>query len=349
MKDRRVSQNFYDWLEYFNKLTSQRINSLLQKRNYKSNLLYTILPEYPSRRGKGIRPSLCLACCMASGGNVLDALNSAVAIELFHNAFLIKDDIEDGSEFRRKQETIVSKYGSPIAINVGDALAVLAINLLLENVDTVGVSKALHVLTEVQKMAQNAVEGQAMELEWIRENEWNISNKDYYLMCSKKTSWYTAAVPCRVGTIIGSSTINRDNLESITKFGLNLGMGFQIQDDILNLVGNVSEYGKEINGDLFEGKRTLMMILLFKNATSTEKNRIIRISRKKRNSKTQEDIEYLRELMDKYSCIQNSANISRSFIQKAIQAVEKECNWIENKDIKSFLRDMAKYVIERHK
>jgi geranylgeranyl diphosphate synthase type II len=182
MKDGGVSENFDDLLEYFNNLTSQRINHLLQKRNYKSNLLYTILPEYPSRRGKGIRPSLCLACCMASGGNVMDALNSAVAIELFHNAFLIKDDIEDGSEFRRKQETIVSKYGSPIAINVGDALAVLAINLLLENVDTVGVSKALRVLTEVQKMAQNAVEGQAMELEWIRKNEWDISNKDYYLM-----------------------------------------------------------------------------------------------------------------------------------------------------------------------
>lgn len=343
-----VSQNFFDFLDYFNKLTSDRMNRLLQKRNYRSNLLYMILPEYPSRKGKGIRPSLCLASCVALGGNVMDALNSAVAIELFHNAFLIKDDIEDGSEFRRKQKTIVSKYGSPIAINVGDALAVLAINLLLENVDTVGVSKALRVLTEFQKMAQNAVEGQAMELEWIRKNEWNISNRDYYLMCSKKTSWYTAAVPCRVGTIIGSSTINRDNLESITKFGLNLGMGFQIQDDILNLIGNVSKYGKEINGDLFEGKRTLMMILLFKNATSIEKDRIIRISKKKRNSKTQEDIEYLRDLMDKYSCIQKSANISGSFIQRAIQVIEKECNWIEDKDIKSFLRDMARYVIERH-
>ena len=343
-----VSQNFFDFLDYFNKLTYKRINHLLEKRNYKSNLLYRILPEYPSRRGKGIRPSLCLASCMASGGNVMDALNSAAAIELFHNAFLIKDDIEDGSEFRRKQETIVSKYGSSIAINVGDALAVLAINLLLENVEKVGVSKALRVLSEVQKMAKNAVEGQAMELEWIRKNEWNIANRDYYLMCNKKTSWYTAAVPCRVGTIIGSSTVDRDNLESITKFGLNLGMGFQIQDDILNLIGNVSEYGKEINGDLLEGKRTLMMIILFKNAASIEKDRIVHISRKKRNSKTQRDIEYLRDLMDKYSCIQKSANISQSFIQKAIQVLEKECNWIENKDIKSFLRDMAKYVVERH-
>src|SRR5215208_5770025 len=107
-----VLQTFINYLEYFNKLTSQKIDYLLQKRNYKSNLLYRILPEYPSRRGKGIRPALCLASCMASGGNVMDAVNSAVAIELFHNAFLIKDDIEDGSEFRRKQETIVSKYGS---------------------------------------------------------------------------------------------------------------------------------------------------------------------------------------------------------------------------------------------
>jgi geranylgeranyl diphosphate synthase, type II len=341
-------QTFINYLEYFNKLTSQKIDYLLQKRNYKSNLLYRILPEYPSRRGKGIRPALCLASCMASGGNVMDAVNSAVAIELFHNAFLIKDDIEDGSEFRRKQETIVSKYGSSVAINVGDALAVLAINLLLENVDKIGVSKTLNVLTEIQIMAQNAVEGQAMELEWIRRNEWNIANNDYYLMCTKKTSWYTAAVPCRIGTIIGSSSLNKDYLKAKTKFGLNLGMGFQIQDDILNLIGNQNEYGKEINGDLLEGKRTLIMILLFKHATYTEKDRIIRISKKERNCKTQHDIKYLRELIEKYSCIQKSAIISRRFIQKAIRALEKECNWIENKEIKYFLRDMARYVIERH-
>jgi geranylgeranyl diphosphate synthase, type II len=343
-----ASENFFHYIDYFNRLTSSTINHLLRKRNYKSDLLYRILPEYPSRKGKGIRPSLCLASCIASGGNVIDALNTAVAIELFHNAFLIKDDIEDGSEFRRKQETIVSKYGYPIAINVGDALAVLAINLLLENVDKIGVSKALRVLNEVQRMAQNAVEGQAMELEWIRKNEWNIANRDYYLMCNKKTCWYTAAVPCRVGTIIGSSTVNKDNLKSLTKFGLNLGMGFQIQDDILNLMGNKTEYGKEINGDLLEGKRTLIMIILFKNATSIEKSRIISISRKKRNSKTQEDIQYLRGLIDKYSCIDRSARISRRFIQKAIQVLEKECKWIESQDIKSFLEDMAKYVIERH-
>jgi geranylgeranyl diphosphate synthase type II len=126
-----VSENFTNYLKYFNKLTSQKIDDLLQKRNFKSNLLYKVLPEYPSRKGKGIRPALCLASCMASGGNVMDAVNSAVAIELFHNAFLIKDDIEDNSEYRRKQETIKSKYGVPIAINVGDALAVIAINLLL--------------------------------------------------------------------------------------------------------------------------------------------------------------------------------------------------------------------------
>jgi geranylgeranyl pyrophosphate synthase len=90
------------------------------------------------------------------------------------------------------------------------------------------------------------------------------------------------------------------------------------------------------------------MIILFKNATSIEKSRIISISRKKRNSKTQEDIQYLRGLIDKYSCIDRSARISRRFIQKAIQVLEKECKWIESQDIKSFLEDMAKYVIERH-
>lgn len=138
-----LRQDFYDNLEAFRNLTFEKIDRFIVKKQYSSDLLRSGLLEYPSRRGKGIRPAICIGSCLACGGDVDDALNSAAAIELFHNAFLVKDDTEDESEYRRNKQTIVSKYDPSTAINIGDALAVLAIKLLINNVETIGVHKAL--------------------------------------------------------------------------------------------------------------------------------------------------------------------------------------------------------------
>ena len=175
---------FHKNIENFRKITFQTIDKNIKKKKYQSKLLYDVLPEYPSRAGKGIRPALCIGSCLASGGKLNDVLNSAAAIELFHNAFLVKDDIEDDSEFRRNEKTIVAKYGPAVAINIGDALAVLAIRLLINNVEQTGVHKALDIVDEIQKMAVITVEGQAMELEWRRRKEWNLTKR-------KNTSWST--------------------------------------------------------------------------------------------------------------------------------------------------------------
>lgn len=340
--------NFYRQLQYFKEITTKKIDLLLKKRNYRSNLLYNILPEYPSRGGKSIRPALCFASCLAIGGNETDAMNSAIAIELFHNAFLIKDDIEDDSEYRRKEHTLKEKYGIPIAINIGDALAVLAINLLLDNVDTIGVSKTLRIFEEIKNMAKFTVEGQAMELEWIRKNQWSVDNYDYYSMCKRKTAWYTAAIPCRVGIIAGArSFISYDHLKSITKFGINLGLSFQIQDDILNLVAN-KEYGKEINGDIWEGKRTLIIIKLFEYASNLEKKKIISIHEKERTKKSTKDVKYIRNLIDKYDCINECNTISKRYAKKSIEILDDHCDWLADKKMKLFLRQMAEFVVERH-
>lgn len=198
-------------------------------------------------------------------------------------------------------------------------------------------------------MAITTVDGQAMELEWIRDNKWNLKNSDYYLMCTKKTSWYTASSPCRIGAMIGFPDITEENLDSLTRYALNLGLGFQIQDDVLNLIGDESEYGKEINGDLLEGKRTLIMIILFNSATRSEKSRIKEIFAKKRASRSKKEIQYIRSLIDRYNCIERSVAISKSYAYEAIKVLDRECDWMENKAMKDFLRDLALYVVERHK
>src|SRR5262245_63529463 len=104
--------------------------------------LYDLLADYPFREGKGLRPAILFAACRAVGGRTEQALLSATALELFHNAFLVHDDVEDGSEFRRGKVTLFETHGVPVAVNVGDATNVLALDLLLGNTTAIGGRKA---------------------------------------------------------------------------------------------------------------------------------------------------------------------------------------------------------------
>jgi geranylgeranyl diphosphate synthase, type II len=118
----------------------EELNRLLaERRRTGYGPLYDLLADYPFREGKGLRPAICFAACRAAGGLTEQALLSATALELFHNAFLVHDDIEDGSQFRRGKVTLFEDHGVPIAINVGDATNVLAMELLLGNTARIGV------------------------------------------------------------------------------------------------------------------------------------------------------------------------------------------------------------------
>ena len=155
--------------------------------------LYDMLADYPHREGKGLRPAICFAACRAVGGQTEQAILSATALELFHNAFLIHDDVEDESEFRRGKLTMLRAKGAPIAINVGDATNVLAMEPLLGNTERLGVRKALLILRDIERMARESVEGQAIELGWIAERKFDLSDRDYVRMAYKKTCWYTVS------------------------------------------------------------------------------------------------------------------------------------------------------------
>src|SRR5439155_27098748 len=125
----------------------ERLFELRRKSGY--GPLYDLLADYRFREGKGLRPAILFAACRAAGGRTEQALLSATALELFHNAFLVHDDVEDGSQFRRGRVTLLEEHGAPVAINVGDATNVLALELLLGNTTTLGVRKALLVFREV--------------------------------------------------------------------------------------------------------------------------------------------------------------------------------------------------------
>ena len=222
--------------------------------------LWDLVAEYPGRGGKAIRPALCLATTVAFGGELDEALPSAVALELLHNAFLVHDDIEDASLLRRGRPTLHAEHGVPLAINAGDALAVLAGAALRENRRRLGSRLASRIGDEFDLMARRTIEGQARELGWRRDVVCDLGPDDYLDLIMHKTCWYTTIHPLRVGALIGS--LGRSDLDSLVRFGFYLGAAFQIRDDLLNLIGDEAKYGKESCGDLYEGKRTLMVIHL---------------------------------------------------------------------------------------
>jgi geranylgeranyl diphosphate synthase, type II len=241
--------------------------------------LYELMCEYPLRGGKALRPALCIATCRALGGMLEAVLRSAAAIELYHNAFLVHDDVEDGSELRRSEPTLHRKYGVPIAVNVGDGMLALSMMSLLANTETIGVGRALRVLDTVSRMARESAEGQMMELDWIARASWALHDQSYLRMVFKKTTWYSFITPVRVGVI--ASGASNDRMIAFTRFAARLGVAFQIQDDVLNLTGS-GEYGKEIAGDLWEGKHTLILIHAIRSATPADRAEAIRILAKPR-------------------------------------------------------------------
>ncbi|MBI3015732.1 MAG: polyprenyl synthetase family protein [Candidatus Tectomicrobia bacterium] len=303
------------------------------------------LAEYPLRAGKGLRPALCLATCQAFGGRLEHALQSAVALELFHNAFLVHDDVEDESIHRRGEPTIHRKYGVAIAINVGDALNVLSMTPLLNNLEVLGLEKTLRIFKEIERMARESVEGQAMELEWVKNRHWNLTDRHYHVMTCKKTCWYTCITPCRIGAIIGGS--NNANLDAFIRFGYYMGVAFQIQDDLLNLVGEEGRYGKETAGDIWEGKRTLMLIKLLQRCSAREHQRMVRVMSKPREGKTAPEVEEVLGLMYKYGCLDYGRDVSRRFAESARTIFLGEMGDLAETPHRRFLEEMIDYVIYR--
>lgn len=331
-------------LDQYKAITAEALQPFFQPRE-PMKYLYDLVPSYPSRGGKGLRPALCIATCRAFGGSTHSALKSAAAIELFHNGFLIHDDIEDGSEFRRGKPTLHAEQGIGIAVNVGDAMNVLSISPLMQNLSTLGPKLTWEVFTEIEHMVRQSVEGQAMELGWIRDNVCNLTEDDYLRMTLKKTCWYTCIHPCRIGGLIGTG--GSLGLDRFNRFAYFMGAAFQIQDDILNLVGECKKYGKEIGGDIWEGKRTLMLIHLLNNCTYTEKSQIKAFLAVPRKDRLQKDVRWIYRLMAKYKSIEYARKSAQQLAGEALKEFPDAYGDATDSEDKRFIQQIVEYMIAR--
>jgi geranylgeranyl diphosphate synthase type II len=158
--------------------------------------LYEPLADYPRRAGKGLRAALCLAACSAHGGSEDDALAAAAAIELAHSAFLVHDDIQDGSDWRRGHPTLHRRVGVPLALNAGDALAVLGLEVLRAGTGGLGRRLGLRILDEFSSAMWQTLEGQAMELGWRRDGVTSLSPRTTWSWCCARPAGTRPLLRC---------------------------------------------------------------------------------------------------------------------------------------------------------
>ncbi|HSP99392.1 MAG TPA: polyprenyl synthetase family protein [Candidatus Dormibacteraeota bacterium] len=330
-------------LEEYGARTRAALQSYLPAREPR-RYLYDLLADYPRRAGKMMRPSLCIATARAFGARLEDALGTAVAIELLHNALLIHDDIEDGSTERRGRPTLHVLHGVPLAINAGSMLSLISLRPLIENAGTMGPRLSFRILEETERMARESAEGQAMELGWRRDNSPDVDEAAYLEMVLKKTCWLATIYPSRVGALIGTG--GRIPLEPFIRFGFFVGAAFQIQDDLLNLVGD-ERYGKERDGDLWEGKRTLMLIRLFQQSTVVERERLSDTLRRPREERSAEDVRWIRERMDAYGCIDYARQIAHGLAGAARHEYALLYGELPDSRDKRFIEELVTWVFDR--
>ena len=327
-------------------LVLAEILGIIPNNRYRS-ILYDLMLEYPLRLGKAFRPSLCIATCRALGGRLQDVLRTAAVLELYHNAFLIHDDIEDDSLLRRGFPTLHHQYGAAIAVNVGDGMNALCLQPLLDNMQLLGLGKALRILQMIARMARESVEGQALELDWVHRGQWHLRDLDYVRMCYKKTCWYTFIVPMQIGGIITGAQPSQ--LALLRRFATYIGVAFQIQDDVLNLIADEQLYGKERSGDLWEGKRTLMLLHMMRTASPAEQERARGILGRPRKEKTADEIAYLYSLIHAHGSIDYARRLAQRLAHKAERILMRAYEWMPSSVHRDFLLGMAEYVINRDK
>lgn len=226
----------------------------LRKIDYKGGDvagLYEPISYAMSAGGKRLRPVLTLMSAEAFCGDPMVALKAASGIEMFHNFTLLHDDVMDKSEVRRGRPTVHVKWDENTAILSGDTMLTLATQLISEVPDAV----LRPVLDVFNRMAIDVYEGQQLDMSFEREE--NIEMSAYLKMIGLKTGALLGAAS-QIGALIGGAT--KEQSEEMYRFGMMLGLAFQIEDDYLDTFGDATTFGKPIGGDIKNGKKTFLVV-----------------------------------------------------------------------------------------
>ena len=231
----------------------------------KPNELYAPIDYTMRQRGKRMRPTLALLSCEMFGGDIEECLKPAVAAEIFHNFTLIHDDIMDEAPLRRGLETVYHKWNSNIALLSGDTMLIKAFQYALDT----NKSYSQKVLAELCKVALEVCEGQQYDLNF--ETRDNVTLEEYIEMIRLKTAVLLGSV-LKIGAIVAGAS--EKNMKTVYDFGIDLGIAFQLQDDLFDCYGDVKIFGKMPGGDIADNKKTYLYLKALELASGEDKKRL---------------------------------------------------------------------------
>ncbi|MEM2320084.1 MAG: polyprenyl synthetase family protein [Candidatus Bathyarchaeia archaeon] len=298
--------------------------------------------EFLDRGGKRWRPALFLLICEALGKKPEDYIEYAIIPEVIHNGTLMIDDVEDASEFRRGKPCTHKIYGVDVAINVGNAMYYLPLLSLIKNREKVGVEKLAKIYEiYVEEMISLSL-GQAMDIAWHKglANADEVKEEDYLQMCAYKTGTL-ARMAAKIAAVLADASA--ELVEKLGRFAESIGVAFQIQDDILDLVGE--EFAEKKGGrgqDITEGKRTLVVIHTLKVSSPQDRERLIDIL--KMHTSDQKIRDEAIAIMQKYGSIDYAKNFARKIVAESWRDVE---NLLPPSEAKEKLKAFAQFLIER--
>ncbi|MFA5750305.1 MAG: polyprenyl synthetase family protein [Candidatus Shapirobacteria bacterium] len=306
---------------------------------------FDMVCDYPKRKGKYLRPTLVLLTAQAMGFNLEKSLITAAAMQISEDWILGHDDIEDQSDKRRGLPAIQKIYGDHLALNAGDSLHNLMWQVLGQNFSNLDKDTAQKIHQEFFTMINRTILGQTIEIKWTQDNRFDLTEEDILLILESKTGYYTIAGPMRLGAILAGAS--ESQLESIYRFGVMLGRSFQIIDDLLDLTSDFEGQKKQQGNDIYEGKRTIMLIHLINHIDPVNKPKLITILSKNRNQKTVDEVKWVINQMNQIGSLEYGKKLATEFAKKATQIFESELKFLDKEPFHSQIQSGIDFIITR--
>lgn len=302
--------------------------------------LYRAAAHYIVTGGKRLRPFLVIKSCEMFGGNAHMAMPAAAAVELIHNFSLVHDDIMDNDNLRHGVATVHKSYGIALAILAGDILFSKAFQMIAVEGRKAGVKEKgiSEMISNLATACISVCEGQALDVNLASIHR--FCNEEHYLgMVGKKTA-ALFDLSCSMG-VLSAPKSSENDVKNLSSFGKNIGIAFQLVDDLIGIVGNPKVTGKSVGNDLREGKKTYPILLALKNIKGNDRDRITRVF----GTRDTSDLE-LREAVR----IISESGIEREIRQMATSHIETALQSINNysdSEAKRALQSSAYFIVER--
>lgn len=324
--------NFKERYEFYKNLIEDKLVSFTPKVAPVG--IYEPMKYILDGGGKRIRPMLLLLCCEAVGGKVEYALDAAAAIEILHNFTLVHDDIMDNADTRRGRTTIHKKWDSNTAILAGDGLLGYAYKSLLK-------TKSDRI-QEIAKSFTEAIievcEGQSYDKEFELRKRVRID--EYIMMIDKKTSELLKCC-AEIGALIGNAS--NEQINALKYYALYTGLAFQIQDDLLDITADEKKFGKKTGGDLFEGKKTFLLLKALETATDIEDKELLHYVIENKGVKNSDEVLKVKAVYEKYGVIESAVKKVEEFTSMA----NDHLTLIEDSEAKEMLKWFSDMLLNR--